>query len=104
MIGCRSCAQAILSRAGIRSMTSETAFFAGENLRDDRWTFAVCPEENSSCAVPRWGACRRGISVVTRRDRLLLIQLKGIGITVRLTNGNVACPNQRRECSPVAYD
>ena len=104
MIGCRSCVQEILSRAGIRSTTSETVFFAGENLRADRWTFAVCPQENSGCAVPRWGACRRRISGVMRRQGLLLIRLKGIGVTIRLTNGNVACTNQRCECSPVAYD
>jgi hypothetical protein len=104
MIGCRSCAQEILSGVGTLSTTSETVFFAGENLRADRWTFAGCPEENSSCAVPRWGACRRPISGVMRRHRLLLIRLKGIGVTIRLTNGNVACLNQRCECSPVAYD
>jgi hypothetical protein len=104
MIGCRSCAQEILSRAGIRSTTSETVFFAGENLRADRWTFAVCPEENSSCAVPRWGAYRRRISGVMRRHRLLLIRLKGVGVTIRLTNGDVVCLNQRCEWSPVAYD
>jgi hypothetical protein len=104
MIGCRSCAWEILSGAGIRSTTSESVVFAGENLRADRWTFAVYPEENSSCAVPRWGACPRRISGVMRRHRLLLIRLKGIGVTIRLTNGNVACLNQRCDCSPVAYD
>jgi hypothetical protein len=53
MIGSQSYAWAILSEPGIRSMTSESAFFAGGNSRVDRWTFAVCPEENSNCAVPR---------------------------------------------------
>ena len=103
MIGSRSCVRGIRSEAGIRSTTSETAFFAVENLRDGRWTFAVCPEENSSCVVPRWDACLRRISGVMRR-RLLLIWLKSIGVTVRLTNGDVACLNQHCECRLVAYD
>jgi len=34
MIGSRSCAQAMLFGAGIRSTTSGCAFFAGENLKD----------------------------------------------------------------------
>jgi len=104
MIGSRFCAQAILSGAGIRSITSGSAFFAEENLRAGRWTFAVCPEQNSSCAAPRWGVCLRRISGVMRRHRLLPIRLKGVGGTIPLTNGNVACLNQRCKCSPVAYD
>src|SRR6266511_4779699 len=104
MIGSRSYAYEIHSEVGIRSTTSESAFFAGENLRAGRWTFAVCPEENSSCVAPRWGACLRRISGGMRRRRLLLIRLKGIGVTIRLTNGNVGCMNQRSHCSPVAYD
>ena len=93
MIGCRSCAQEILSGAGIRSTTSESVFFAAENLRADRWTFAVCPEENSSCAVRPWGVRLRRISGVMRRHRLLLILEKDVGVTIRLTNGNVAFLN-----------
>jgi len=104
MIGCQSCAQEILSGAGIRSTTSESAFFAEENSKAGRWTSAGCPEENSSCAVPRWDACLHRINGVTPHHRLLLTRLKGGGVTIRLTNGNVACLNQRCECSPVAYD
>jgi hypothetical protein len=40
MIGSRSCVQAIRSGAGIRSMTSGFAIFAGENLRAGKWIFA----------------------------------------------------------------
>jgi hypothetical protein len=85
-------------------MIGESAFFAGENLRAARWTFSVCPEENSSWAVLHWDAFLRRINGVMRHHQLLLIRLKGGGVTIRLTNGNVACLNQRCECSPVAYD
>lgn len=104
MIGCRSCAQEILSGVGTHSTTSECVFFAEENLRADKWTFAVCPEENLSCAVRHWGVCLRRISGVMRRQRLLLIRLKDVGALIRLIDGNVACQNHRCECSPVAYD
>ena len=104
MIGCQSCAQEILSGAGIRSTTSESVFFAEENSRAARWTSAVCPEENSSCAVQRWDACLHRINGVMRHRTLLPIRLNGGGATIRLTNGNVACLNQRCKCSPVAYD
>jgi len=53
MIGSLPCARAILSEVGIRSMTSESAFFAGENLKGGKWIFAVCPEENSGCVAQR---------------------------------------------------
>jgi hypothetical protein len=85
-------------------MTSETVFFAEENLRAARWTFAVCPEENSSCAVLHWDAFLRRVNGVMRHHQLLLIRLKGGGVTIPLTSGTVACLNQRCECSPVAYD
>jgi|SRR3954451_25439725 hypothetical protein len=104
MIGCRSCAQEILSGVGIRSTTSESASFAEENSRAARWTSAVCPEENSSCAAQRWDVCLHRINGVMRHRTLLLTLLKDGGVTIRLTNGNVACLHQRCECSPVAYD
>jgi hypothetical protein len=104
MIGCRSCAQEILSGAGIRSTTSACAFFAAENLRAGRWTFAVCPEENLSCVVPRWVVRLHRISGVMRPHRLLLIRVKDVGAIIGLTNGNVACLNQLCQCSPAAYD
>src|SRR4051812_47466546 len=104
MIGCQSCAPEILSGAGIRSTTSESASFAEENSRAARWTSAVCPEENSSCAVQRWDACLHRINGVMRPRTLLLTRLKDDGVTIRLTSGNVGCLNQRCECSPVAYD
>jgi hypothetical protein len=104
MIGCRSCAQEILLGAGSRSTTNECVFSAGGNLRAARWTFAVSPEGNSSCAVPRWVVRPRRISGVMRPHRLLRIALKDVGVTIRLTNGNIAWLNQRCECSPVAYD
>jgi len=104
MIGCRSCAQEILSGAGSRSTTSECVFCAGGNLRAARWTFAVSPEGNSSCVAPRWVVPLRRISGVMRPHRLLLIRVKDVGVTIRLTNGNIVCLNQRCECSPVAYD
>src|SRR5436189_5087263 len=85
-------------------MTSASAFLAGENLKAGKWTFAVYPEVNSSCVVPRWDACPPRINGVTRRGLFLLTRLKSIGDMVCLTNGNVARQNQRCECRPVAYD
>jgi hypothetical protein len=85
-------------------MTSGFAFFAAENLKAGKWTFAVYPEVNSSCVVRRWDASPRRTSGVTRRRKFLLIQLRSIGDMLCLTNGNLAGLNQRCECRPVAYD
>ena len=85
-------------------MTSGSAFFAAENLRVDRWTFAVCQEENSSCVVPRWVACPRRNSGVTRGRLFPLIELKPIGGTVGLTKRNGARLDQHCEGRLVAYD
>ena len=105
MIGCRSSAQEILSGAGSRSTTSEIVFCAEGNLRAARWTFAVSPEGNSSCVVPRWVVPLHRISGGMRPHRLLLIRLKDVGaIIIGLTNGNVACLSQLCKCSPAAYD
>src|SRR5215831_15749656 len=86
-------------------MTGASAFFAGENLRDGKWTFVVYLEVNSSWVVPRWDACPPRINGVTGRGLFLPTRwLKSIGDMVYLTNGNVARQNQRCECRPVAYD
>ena len=84
-------------------MASGSAFFAGENLRADRWTFAVCKEENSSCVVPRWVACPRRMSGVTRGRPFPLIELKPIGGTMGLTKRN-ARMDQRCERRLVTHD
>src|SRR5215470_14894922 len=85
-------------------MISGFAFFAGENLRAGWWTFAVCPEVNSSCVAPRWDASPRRISGVAQCRTFLLIQLRSIGDMVCLTKGNGTRLNQHSECRLVAYD
>jgi hypothetical protein len=85
-------------------MTSGSAVFVGENSRDGKWTFAVCPEVNSSCVIQPWAVCPRRISGGTRRRPFPLIWLRSIGDMVCLVNGNVAPLNQRCECRLVAYD
>jgi len=82
-------------------MTSGSAFFAGENLRVDRWTFAVCHEENSSCVVPRWVACPRRNSGVRPFP---LMESKPIGGTMGLTKRNGARLDQHGECRLVTHD
>ena len=86
-------------------MTSGSAFCVGENLRVDRWTFAVCQEENSRCVVPRWVACpRRNSGVLRQAGRFHLIELKPIGGTMGLTKRNGARMDQHCECRLVTHD
>lgn len=104
MIASRSCERAMFPGAGIHSTTSESAFFAGENSRDDKWTFAGYREGNSNCVALRWDAHRRRISGGMQRYQLLPIQPTSVGGAFCLTKGSLAHPNQHCECRPVGYD
>src|SRR5882672_7914271 len=57
-----------------------------------------CHEENSSCVVPRWVACPRRNSGVTRGRLFPLMELKPIGGTMGLTKRDGARMDQHCEC------